>query len=152
MSLEDQYDAWVRGLMGGKKYATTSKQAEEANDAVQQMQASLDALTAAQKRQSAAGSALDAVQKAGAATAESVRKMSSELTRSLHQDGLLGGTTAAPAAEPKNANKPVNTDFGGVADKIKAQVLGQDAFVTALVKAFRRPFVMTRLQKKKTVL
>lgn len=21
MSLEDQYDAWVRGLMGGKKYA-----------------------------------------------------------------------------------------------------------------------------------
>ena len=60
MSLEDQYDAWVRGLMGGKKYAATSKQAEEANDAVQQMQASLDALTAAQKRQSAAGSALDA--------------------------------------------------------------------------------------------
>ena len=122
MSLEDQYDAWVRGLMGGKKYAATSKQAEEANDAVQQMQASLDALTAAQKRQSAAGSALDAVQKAGAATAESVRKMSSELTRSLHQDGLLGGTTAAPTAEPKNADKPVNTDFSGVTDKIKAQV------------------------------
>ena len=142
MSLEDQYDAWVRGLMGGKKYAATSKQAEEANDAVQQMQASLDALTAAQKRQSAAGSALDAVQKAGAATVESVRKMSSELTRSLHQDGLLGGTTAAPAAEPKNADKPVNTDFSGAADKIKAQVLGQDAFVSALVKAFRRPFVM----------
>ena len=142
MSLEDQYDAWVRGLMGGKKYAATSKQAEEASDAVQQMQASLDALTAAQKRQSAAGSALDAVQKAGAATAESVRKMSSELTRSLHQDGLLGGTTAAPTAEPKNADKPANTNFSGAADKIKAQVLGQDAFVSALVKAFRRPFVM----------
>ena len=140
MSLEDQYDAWVRGLMGGKKYASTSKQAEEANDAVQQMQASLDALTAAQKRQSAAGSALDAVQKAGAATAESVRKMSSELTRSLHQDGLLGGTTAAPVPEAKAV--PVSADFGDVADKIKAQVLGQDAFVSALVKAFRRPFVM----------
>ena len=147
MSLEDQYDAWVRGLMGGKKYAATSKQAEEANDAVQQMQASLDALTAAQKRQSAAGSALDAVQKAGAATVESVRKMSSELTRSLHQDGLLGGTTAAPAAEPKNADKPVNTDFSGAADKIKAQVLGQDAFVSALVKAFRRPFVLGTAQE-----
>ena len=140
MSLEDQYDAWVRGLMGGKKYAATSKQAEEASDAVQQMQASLDALTAAQKRQSAAGSALDAVQKAGAATAESVRKMSSELTRSLHQDGLLGGTTAAPVPEAKAV--PVSADFGGVSDKIKAQVLGQDAFVSALVKAFRRPFVM----------
>ena len=140
MSLEDQYDAWVRGLMGGKKYAATSKQAQEASDAVQQMQASLDALTAAQKRQSAAGSALDAVQKAGAATAESVRKMSSELTRSLHQDGLLGGTTAAPVPEAKAV--PVSANFGGVADKIKAQVLGQDAFVSALVKAFRRPFVM----------
>ena len=53
MSLEDQYDAWVRGLMGGKKYAATSKQAEEANDAVQQMQASLDALTAAQNLENA---------------------------------------------------------------------------------------------------
>lgn len=139
MSLEDQYDAWVRGLMGSKKYAATPKQAEEASDAVQQMQASLDALTAAQKRQTAAGSALNAVQKAGAATAESVRKMSSELTKSLHQDGLLGGTTAAPV---KEAEKPVFADFSGVADKIKAQVLGQDAFVSALVKAFRRPFVM----------
>ena len=139
MSLEDQYDAWVRGLMGGKKYAATSKQAEDASNAVEQMQASLDALTAAQKRQSAASNALDAVQKAGAATAESVRKMSSELTKSLHQDGLLGGTTAAPTPE---AAKPASTDFGGVADKIKAQVLGQDAFVSALVKAFRRPFVL----------
>ncbi|MCO7109251.1 hypothetical protein NIA69_08900 [Gemmiger formicilis] len=27
-------------------------------------------------------------------------------------------------------------------EKIKAQVLGQDAFVSALVKAFRRPFVL----------
>ena len=96
MSLEDQYDAWVRGLMGGGKYAATPKQAEDANDAVQQMQAQLDALTEAQKRQTAAGSALNAVQKAGAATAESVRRMSSELTKSLKQDGLLGGTVAAP--------------------------------------------------------
>ena len=100
MSLEDQYDAWVRGLMGGGRYAATPKQAEDANDAVQQMQAQLDALTEAQKRQTAAGSALNAVQKAGAATAESVRRMSSELTKSLKQDGLLGGTVAAPSPAP----------------------------------------------------
>ena len=100
MSLEDQYDAWVRGLMGGGKYAATPKQAGDANDAVQQMQAQLDALTEAQKRQTAAGSALNAVQKAGAATAESVRRMSSELTKSLKQDGLLGGTVAAPSPAP----------------------------------------------------
>ena len=53
MSLEDQYDTWVRGLMGGGRYAATPKQAEDANDAVQQMQAQLDALTEAQKRQTA---------------------------------------------------------------------------------------------------
>ena len=38
MSLEDQYDAWVRGLMGGGKYAANEQQAEAASDAVQQMQ------------------------------------------------------------------------------------------------------------------
>ena len=103
MSLEDQYDAWVRGLMGGGRYAATPKQAEDANDAVQQMQAQLDALTEAQQRQTAAGSALNAVQKAGAATAESVRRMSSELTKSLKQDGLLGGTVAAPSPAPAAA-------------------------------------------------
>ena len=139
MSLEDQYDAWVRGLMGGGGYAATPKQAEDANDAVQQMQAQLDALTEAQKRQTAAGSALNAVQKAGAATAESVRRMSSELTKSLKQDGLLGGTVAAPSPAPA---VPAKADFAGVTEKIKAQVLGQDAFVSALVKAFRRPFVL----------
>ena len=139
MSLEDQYDAWVRGLMGGGGYAATPKQAEDANDAVQQMQAQLDALTEAQKRQTAAGSALNAVQKAGAATAESVRRMSSELTKSLKQDGLLGGKTAAPTPAPA---VPEHADFSGVAEKVRAQVLGQDAFVSAVVKAFRRPFVL----------
>ena len=103
MSLEDQYDAWVRGLMGGGKYAANEQQAEAASDAVQQMQAQLEALSAAQKRQSAASSALGAVQKAGAATAENVRKMSSELTKSLKQDGLLGGTVAAPSPAPAAA-------------------------------------------------
>ena len=43
MSLEDNYDAWVRGLMGGGKYAATPRQTAEASEAVQQMQAQLDA-------------------------------------------------------------------------------------------------------------
>ena len=37
MSLEDSYDAWVRGLMGGGKYAATPRQTAEASEAVQQM-------------------------------------------------------------------------------------------------------------------
>ena len=139
MSLEEQYDAWVRGLMGGGKYAASAQQAAEASEAVQQMQAQLDALADAQKRRSAAGDAVKAVQKAGHDTAEHVRRMSNELTRSLQKDGLLGGTTAAPAPAPA---APAQADFTGVAEKVQTQVLGQDAFVTAIVKAFRRPFVL----------
>lgn len=139
MSLEDQYDAWVRGLMGGSRYAANPQAAQATSDAMQEMQAQLDALTAAQKRQKSAAVAVDAVQKVGRETAEHVRQMSSELTQSLKQDGLLGGTVAAPAPKPTATDR---ADFSGVADKVKAQVLGQDAFVTAVVKAFRRPFVL----------
>lgn len=139
MSLEDQYDAWVRGLMGGSRYAANPQAAQATSDAMQEMQAQLDALTAAQKRQKSAAAAVDAVQKVGRKTAEHVRQMSSELTQSLKQDGLLGGTVAAPAPKPAATDC---ADFSGVADKVKAQVLGQDAFVTAVVKAFRRPFVL----------
>lgn len=139
MSLEDQYDAWVRGLMGGRKYTDNARQTAAAQNAMQEMQAQLDALTAAQKRHRAADAAVETVQRAGRETAAQVRRMSSELTRSLQQDGLLGGTVAAPNPTPA---EPVRPDFTGVADKVKAQVLGQDAFVTALVKAFRRPFVL----------
>ncbi|UWP68964.1 AAA family ATPase [Subdoligranulum variabile] len=139
MSLEDQYDAWVRGLMGGRKYAATPEETFRANEAVQQMQSELDALTAAQKRQKAASAAAETVQKAGRQTAEHVRQMSSELTRSLKQDGLLGGTVAAPTPRPAATGR---ADFSGVADKVKTHVLGQDAFVSAVVKAFRRPFVL----------
>ena len=138
MSLEKDYDNWVKSLMGGGKYAATPEQAAAASDAVSQMQAQLDAMAAAQKRQKNAADALDAVQRAGAATAENVRKMSSDLTRSLRQDGLLGGTTA----QPVNPAPAPTGSFDGLADKVRAQVLGQDAFVGAVVKAFRRPFVM----------
>ena len=138
MSLEKDYDNWVKSLMGGGKYAATPEQAAAASDAVSQMQAQLDAMAAAQKRQKNAADAMDAVQRAGAATAENVRKMSSDLTRSLRQDGLLGGTTA----QPVNPAPAPTGSFDGLADKVRAQVLGQDAFVGAVVKAFRRPFVM----------
>ena len=70
MSLEDQYDAWVRGLMGGHKYAATPEETSRASEAVQQMQSELDALTSAQKRQKAASAAAETVQKAGRQTAE----------------------------------------------------------------------------------
>ena len=62
MSLEDSYDAWVRGLMGGGKYAATPRQTAEASEAVQQMQAQLDALTAARSALTAAQQQLEVSQ------------------------------------------------------------------------------------------
>ena len=99
MSLEDQYDAWVRSVTGTGRHSAT-KQACMAFR-----------LFCAASR-----------------SADSVRRMSSELTQSLRQDGLLGGKTAqpAPAAEPVKAG-PEN--FNGLADRVRQQVLGQDAFV-----------------------
>lgn len=141
MSLEDQYDAWVRSVTGTGRHSATKQDRDAAQNSLNAMQAQLDALAESQKRQKSAAGALNAVQRAGAATADSVRRMSSELTQSLRQDGLLGGKTAqpAPAAEPVKAG-PEN--FNGLADRVCQQVLGQDAFVGQVVKAFRRPFVM----------
>ena len=144
MSLEDQYDAWVRSVTGTGRHSATKQDRNAAQNSLNAMQAQLDALAESQKRQKSAADALNAVQRAGAATADSVRRMSSELTQSLRQDGLLGGKTAqpAPAAEPVKAG-PEN--FNGLADRVRQQVLGQDAFVGQVVKAFRRPFVMAAL-------
>ena len=139
MSIEQQYDAWVQGLVGGKRSA--AGESEAARSSLEQMQAQLDALAAGQKRQTAAAKALDAVQKAAGATAESVRRMSSELTSSLRSDGLLDSAQAQPpaaAAVPDRAR----AGFDGLAARVRARVIGQDEFVADVVKAFRRPFVM----------
>ena len=138
MSIEDQYDAWVRGLMGSAR-ASTKREADAAAQSVEEMQRALDEMTAqSQKRRTAAGKAADAVGRAADATMENVRRMSSELTASLKKDGLLDN---APAPQ-KPAPAKKRGDFVGLADQVRTRVLGQDEFVGAVVKAFRRPFVM----------
>ena len=118
MSIEQQYDAWVQGLVGGKRSA--AGESEDARSSLEQMQAQLDALAAGQKRQTAAAKALDAVQKAAGATAESVRRMSSELTSSLRSDGLLDSAQAQPACRGRprrTARVPGST---GLAARVRA--------------------------------
>ena len=136
MSIEDGYDAWVRGLMGSARGAD-KQQADAAAASLADMQARLDALTAAKKRSRGTRNVLDAVDKAAAATTENVRRMSSELTRNLRTDGLLQNAPAQPAAAPARG-----AGFEGLAAEVRTEVLGQDAFVADVVKAFRRPFVM----------
>ncbi|MDD4849787.1 MAG: AAA family ATPase [Gemmiger sp.] len=146
MGLEDEYDRWVKNLMGSTGAAPADRKAEadSASKSVREMQASLDALLKSSARASErADRAVDAVSRANTATAEDVRRMSSELATSMQQDGLLGGKTSQPLPTAAPLKK---ADFTGLAAKVKAQVLGQDAFVDELVKAFRRPFVMGRTQ------
>ncbi len=142
MGLEEQYDAWVQGLTGSKRASADA--ADAALRAAQEMQARLDALSARKERDRAKTEAsLSAIQKAGdtaaQATAESVRRMSRELTQSMRRDGLLSGA-AAPAPEP--APSANDDSFEGLAQQVETKVLGQDDFVHSIVKAFRRPFVL----------
>lgn len=140
MSIEDGYDAWVRGLMGNGRSRPDKEKADAAAASLADMQAQLDALAAGNKRSRAAADALDAVNKAAASTAENVRRMSSELTRNLRSDGLLQNNAQpapAPAAAPARG-----AGLQGLAAEVRTEVLGQDAFVADVVKAFRRPFVM----------
>lgn len=139
MSLETDYDAWVRGLM--RNVRGTPAQADAADETLRAMQAELDALSAGPARAQKAGEAADAVRNAADKTADAVRRMSSELARNLRSDGLLEREAAARPAPPP-ARPAACGGFDGLADAVRAQVLGQDDFVAAVVKAFRRPFVM----------
>ena len=67
MSLEDQYDAWVRSVTGTGRHSATKQDRDAAQNSLNAMQAQLDVLAESQKRQKSAADALNAVQRAGAA-------------------------------------------------------------------------------------
>ena len=96
MSLEDQYDAWVRSVTGTGRHSATKQDRDAAQNSLNAMQAQLDALAESQKRQKSAADALNAVQRAGAATADSVRRMSSEPKPAPRRPAGRQNRTACP--------------------------------------------------------
>ena len=60
MSLEDQYDAWVRSVTGTGRHSATKRDRDAAQNSLNAMQAQLDALAESQKRQKSAADALNA--------------------------------------------------------------------------------------------
>ena len=71
---------------------------------------------------------------------------SRRLLRDMEDDGLLARGTADTPAEHLGS-------FEGLAAEVKQVVLGQDAYVDALVRAMRRPFVLgTEGQKARNVI
>ncbi|HIX34744.1 MAG TPA: AAA family ATPase [Candidatus Gemmiger avium] len=71
---------------------------------------------------------------AAADQAEQIRRLGGEMTENLRRDGLLPQEKPAPAAP--------DTAFAGLAEQLEQTVIGQPDFVRALVRAFRRPFVL----------
>ena len=59
MSLEDQYDAWVRSVTGTGRHSATKQDRDAAQNSLNAMQAQLDALAESQKRQKSAADALN---------------------------------------------------------------------------------------------
>ena len=107
------------------KAARPAKAAPDLNKALLEQQKDLDKLL---RRQNEALKAQDA-------STRQALEDSRQLLRDMEADGLLAqGTADTPAAQLGS--------FEGLAAEVKQAVLGQDAYVDALVRAMRRPFVL----------
>ena len=126
------WEALMDGAFGRRSRPTAETSARR--DA-EQARRELEELMA---RQPAAPAALqkNAARLADAATdqAEQIRRLGGEMTENLRRDGLLPQEKPAPAAP--------DTAFAGLAEQLEQTVIGQPDFVRALVRAFRRPFVL----------
>ena len=98
MSLEDQYDAWVRSVTGTGRHSATKQDRDAAQNSVNAMQAQLDALAESQKRQKSAADALNAVQPAGAATADATVPPENAI-RAVNAHGLSARTVTRWSTE-----------------------------------------------------
>ena len=95
------------------------------NAALLEQQKKLDAMLKAQSAQL----------KTQDTAAEAALADSRRMLRDMENDGLLAkGTTDV---KPEHLGS-----FEGLADEVRQTVLGQDAFVDAVVRAMRRPFVL----------
>ena len=120
----------------GPKPAKPDRPAPDLNQALLEQQKHLDKLL---KKQSEALRAQDA-------STKQALEDSRRLLRDMEDDGLLARGTADTPAEHLGS-------FEGLAAEVKQVVLGQDAYVDALVRAMRRPFVLgTEGQKARNVI
>ncbi|OUN38911.1 stage V sporulation protein K [Faecalibacterium sp. An77] len=122
-------DAKPSGKPAGKAAGPRPARASgmpDLNKALQEQQKTLDALL---KKQNAALRAQDQ-----SSTRQALEE-SRQLLRDMEADGLLARGTSDTPVEHMGS-------FEGLAAEVKKTVLGQDAYVDALVRAMRRPFVL----------
>ena len=126
------WEALMDGAFGrrSRPAAETSarRDAEQARRELEELMARQPAAPAALQKNAAR------LADAAADQAEQIRRLVGEMTENLRRDGLLPQEKPAPAAP--------DTAFAGLAEQLEHTVIGQPDFVRALVRAFRRPFVL----------
>ena len=137
MAYTDDWETLMNGVFGpgGRFKAAPGTPAEPR----QQPNSTLNDLNAAlleqQKKLDAMLKAQSAQLKTQDTAAEAALADSRRMLRDMENDGLLAkGTTDV---KPEHLGS-----FEGLADEVRQTVLGQDAFVDAVVRAMRRPFVL----------
>ena len=137
MAYTDDWETLMNGVFGpgGRFKAAPGTPAEPR----QQPNSTLNDLNAAlleqQKKLDAMLKAQSAQLKTQDTAAEAALANSRQMLRDMENDGLLAkGTTDV---KPEQLGS-----FEGLADEVRQTVLGQDAFVDAVVRAMRRPFVL----------
>ena len=137
MAYTDDWETLMNGVFGpgGRFKAAPGTPAEPR----QQPNSTLNDLNAAlleqQKKLDAMLKAQSAQLKTQDTAAEAALADSRRMLRDMENDGLLAkGTTEV---KPEHLGS-----FEGLADEVRQTVLGQDAFVDAVVRAMRRPFVL----------
>ena len=136
MAYTDDWETLMNGVFGpgGRFKAAPGTSAPKSggsaalpdlNAALLEQQKKLDAMLKAQSAQL----------KTQDTAAEAALADSRRMLRDMENDGLLAkGTTEV---KPEHLGS-----FEGLADEVRQTVLGQDAFVDAVVRAMRRPFVL----------
>lgn len=131
----NDWEDLMNGVFGpGGKVRYTGGDLKKMGDPLEELQKELvNQQKTLNDRIAAQNAAMKAADDAQRAALEESRAM----LQSMEADGLLAkGSAAVPTAQ--------RGSFEGLAAKVKQTVLGQDAFVDALVRAMRRPFVLGR--------
>ena len=137
MAYTDDWETLMNGVFGpgGRFKAAPGTPAEPR----QQPNSTLNDLNAAlleqQKKLDAMLKAQSAQLKTQDTAAEAALTDSRRMLRDMENDGLLAKGTTDVKSEHLGS-------FEGLADEVRQTVLGQDAFVDAVVRAMRRPFVL----------
>ncbi len=133
MGYNDDWESLMSSVFGGRPHGAAAGDApaprgaslSDLNKTLLEQQKALDGLL---KKQS------DKIKQDDGST-KAALEQSRRMLRDMEADGLLAKGTADTPPEHLGS-------FEGLAAEVKKTVLGQDAFVDALVRAMRRPFVL----------